>query len=97
MNLFTLQLSNVTFVYSLPVGSQDFPNQVQARQEAEAESSHSPVDQDEDRQHDPIQRQAQALEEDQAQALNLQSSNLFDYIFVQITPCQHVIVFGCVY
>ena len=71
MNLFTLQLSNVTFVYSLPVGSQDFPNQVQARQEAEAESSHSPVDQDEDRQHDPIQRQAQALEEDQAQAVNL--------------------------
>ena len=52
------------------VGSQDVPHQAEAFEEAEAESSDSAVDPHEDGQHDPLQRQAPPLEEDQTQALS---------------------------
>ena len=63
--------------FSIPVCQQDSPHQGQAGQEAEAEPTDPSVDPDEDRQHDPLQRQAPPLEEDQAQALRF---SIFDFV-----------------
>ena len=70
------------------VGSEDLPREADPCQEGQAEQAHPPVDQvilschttclypsqlqDEDRQHDPVQRQEETLEEDKAEAVRSQ-------------------------
>jgi len=60
------------------VGPEDVQDQEASVQEGQAEPPHPTVDQDEDRQHYPVQRQEEALEEDQAEAVNTAPGTLAD-------------------
>merc|ERR1712026_572341 len=72
------------------------PYQDQVGQEAQAEPSHPPVDQDEDWQHHQVQRQEEALEEDQAEVVRSSGQSHPRHFLGRNVPMRRILTDFCV-